>query len=64
MNKKELELFNERLSEIQADATDRVVSLADDFGMDRDRAFFIMFSGFQDIYREYTLKNYIPGNKE
>ena len=64
MNKKKLELFNERLSEIQSDALDRVVFLADDFGMDRDKAFFFMILGFQDVYREYTLKDYMPGNKE
>lgn len=64
MNEKKINLFSERLAEIQTEATDRVVLLADDLGMDRDKAFFLMFLGFSDIYKNFTLKDYIPRNKE
>lgn len=64
MNKNEAELFSEKLAIIQSDVTDRVVSLADDFGMDRDRAFFIILSGFDKLYKNFTLREYIPRNKE
>lgn len=64
MNEKKINLFSERLAEIQAEATDRVVLLADDLGMDRDKAFFLMFLGFGDMYKNFTLKDYIPRNKE
>lgn len=64
MNEKKINLFSERLTEIQAEATDRVVLLADDLGMDRDKAFFLMFLGFGDMYKNFTLKDYIPRNKE
>lgn len=64
MNEKRIKLFSERLAEIQAEATDRVVLLADDLGMDRDKAFFLMFLGLGDMYKNFTLKDYIPRNKE
>lgn len=64
MNKNKAELFSEKLAEIQFDATDRAVSLADDFGIDRDRAFFIMLLGFGECYKNFTFEDYIPRNKE
>lgn len=64
MNEKKINLFSERLAEIQAETTDRVVLLADDLDIDRDEAFFLMFLGFGDMYKNFTLKDYIPRNKE
>lgn len=64
MDLKERILLSKRLAEIQADTMERVVLLADDLGMDRDKAFFLMFLGFGDMYKNFTLKDYIPRNKE
>ena len=50
MDEKELELFNKGLSKIQVDVTDRAFSLAEDFGMDRDIAFFIILSGLGNMH--------------
>lgn len=64
MNKKEIDLFSERLAEIQADATERVVLLADELGLDRDETFELMILGFAKLYKTATLEKYIPRGKE
>lgn len=64
MNLKERILLSERLAEIQADTTERVVSLADDLSLDRDKTFELMLLGLAKLYEIATLKDYIPRNKE
>ena len=64
MNKKEKALFCEKLAEIQSDATERVILLADKLGLDRDETFELMLLGFAKICATATLKEYIPRGKE
>lgn len=64
MNLKKQILLSERLAEIQADTTEKVVLLADDLGLDRDKTFEFMLLGFAKLYETTTLKSYIPRGKE
>ena len=68
MNEKEIDLLCERLAEIQSDATERVVLLADELGdevgLDRDKTFKLMLLGLMELYETATLKDYIPRGKE
>ena len=64
MNYKEIDFFCKRLAEIQTDATERVVLLADELGLDKDKTFKLMILGLIDLYETATLKDYIPRNKE
>lgn len=64
MNYKEIDIFCERLAEIQADATERVVFLADELGLDKDKTFKLMILGLIELYETATLKDYIPRGKE
>lgn len=64
MDLKKRILLSKRLAEIQADTTERVVLLADDLGLDRDKTFELMLLGLAKLYETATLKSYIPRNKE
>lgn len=64
MDKKEWELFSEKLADIQCNAVEKVINLADDFKMDRDKAVETFASSLVEIAMYVGFKYYIPGNKE
>lgn len=64
MNLKERILLSERLAEIQSDTTEKVVLLADELGLDRDKTFKLMYLGLVELYKVATLKDYKPRSKE
>lgn len=64
MDKKEWELFSEKLVDIQLKAVEKVINLADDFNMDRDKAVEIFASSLVEIAMYVSLKYYTPRNKE
>lgn len=64
MNKKEWKLFIEQLADIQCNAVEKVINLADDFNMDRDKAVEIFASSLVEAAMHVSVKYYISRNKE
>lgn len=64
MNEKEPELFIEQLADIQCKAVEKVINLADDFKIDRDKAIGTFVVSMIETAMYGNFKYYIPENKE
>lgn len=64
MNTKEIKLLSERLADIQCEAIEKVVSLADDLKVDRDKTVELFVATLIDISTVGSFKDYIPRNKK
>ena len=58
------EKLAEKLAKIQSDSVDKVIRLADDYGIERDKLILVFLTTLTDVAKSHSFKEYEIGGNE